>query len=545
MTLAAAVIDRLVDNGIDTVFGIPGKQTLPLNEAIDGREDVQFLMARHETAVSQAAWGYAETSGRPAATVVVPGPGDMNAMNGLKNAYNDNTPLVHIAVETDPEIRGRDGIHETPPETYDTVTRENRVVKNPDGVLSAVEHAVETATTAPQGPVRLGIPKSYLPAAKPPGGVAEIEASAPSGPPAETVADAAAVLDGADAPVIIAGGGVRSADASEELRAFAERYDAPVLTTYKGKGVIPEDHPLSAGVLCGATTPEIHEYVAEADAALAVGTDFDELVTRGRTLSVPDSLVHVTLNADDLGTNYEPAVGIVADAKPTLAALTAEVPASDHRGEAVADRLRESVSRRVEELVDSESPLTSPGALRAVRAAVPEAAIVAADAGGFRIWALATFPATGPRSYVNHGSWATMGSGLPSALGAQAANPDADVVALTGDGGLMMAVHELHTAAAEDLPVTTVVFRNEDYAIISDGAERDHGLPPGSYAWADSPIDFVALAESMGVSATRAASPGAVREAVAAAVDADEPRLIEVPTDPSEPQASDYLTRSD
>ena len=184
-----------------------------------------------------------------AATVVVPGPGDMNAMNGLKNAYNDNTLLVHIAVETDPEIRGRDGIHETPPETYDTVTRENRVVKNPDGVLAAVERAVETATTAPQGPVRLGIPKSYLPAAEPPGGVAEIEASAPSGPPAETVADAAAVLDGADAPVIIAGGGVRSADASEELRAFAERYDAPVLTTYKGKGVIPEDHPLSAGVL--------------------------------------------------------------------------------------------------------------------------------------------------------------------------------------------------------------------------------------------------------------------------------------------------------
>ncbi|MFC6736935.1 thiamine pyrophosphate-binding protein, partial [Halolamina salina] len=179
MTLAAAVIDRLVEHGIDTVFGIPGKQTLPLNEAVDGRDDVQFVMARHETAVSQQAWGYAETSGRPAATVVVPGPGDMNAMNGLKNAYNDNTPLVHIAVETDPEVRGRDGIHETPPETYDTVTKANRVVKNPDGVLAEVERAVETATTAPKGPVRLGIPKSYLPAAAPKGGVAVTDTGQP------------------------------------------------------------------------------------------------------------------------------------------------------------------------------------------------------------------------------------------------------------------------------------------------------------------------------------------------------------------------------
>ncbi|MFD1567413.1 thiamine pyrophosphate-binding protein, partial [Halolamina litorea] len=190
MTLAASVIDRLVEAGIDTVFGIPGKQTLPLNEAIDGRDDVRFVMARHETAVSQQAWGYAETSGRPAATVVVPGPGDMNAMNGLKNAYNDNTPLVHIAVETDPEVRGRDGIHETPPETYDTVTKENRVVKNPDGVLAEVERAVETATTAPKGPVRLGIPKSYLPGSTPNGGVGEIDAGELSRPLADAVADA-------------------------------------------------------------------------------------------------------------------------------------------------------------------------------------------------------------------------------------------------------------------------------------------------------------------------------------------------------------------
>ncbi len=395
MTLGSVVIDRLVENGIETVFGIPGKQTLPLNEAIDGRDDIQFVMARHETAVSHQAWGYAETTGEPAATVVVPGPGDMNAMNGLKNALNDNTPLVHIAVETDPEVRGRDGIHETPPDTYDNVVKENRVVKNPEGVAAEVERAVATATTAPKGPVRLGIPKSFLPSSGVVGDHSAVETPDPASPTMESLSDAATLLASADAPVVIAGGGVRSADASDELVAFAEQYEVPVLTTYKGKGVISETHPLAAGVLCGGTTPEMDEYVGEADAALAVGTDFDELVTRGRSLDVSETLIHVTLNPDDLGTNYDPAVGLVADARLTLAALTEELPDSDHQAETVASRLRRSVERRVETLVDGEPPLTSPGALDAVREALPEETVVTADAGGFRIWTSPVSPRWG------------------------------------------------------------------------------------------------------------------------------------------------------
>lgn len=542
MTLGALVIDRLVENGIDTVFGIPGKQTLPLNEAIDGRDDIRFVMARHETAVSHQAWGYAETTGKPAATFVVPGPGDMNAMNGLKNALNDCTPMVHIAVETDPEVRGRDGIHETPPDTYDNVVKENILVKNPEGVIAELERAIQVATTAPKGPVRLGIPKSFLPADVPVGQLGDQPEPETPSVPMDAVANAATLLGAADSPVIIAGGGVRAADAADDLVAVAERLDAPVLTTYKGKGVIPETHPLSAGVLCGGSTPEMHAFVADCDAALGVGTDFDELVTRGRSLAVPDALVHVTLDPDDLGTNYDPAIGIVADAGETLSRLKNELPAdSDHGAATRTEEIRAATEARVEELADGSLPLTSPEALRAVRAALPEDTIVTADAGGFRIWTLATFPAMGPRSYVNPGSWATMGTGLPSALGAQVAHPEENVVALSGDGGLMMCIHELHTAAAEDLPVTVVVFRNNDYAIISEGAERGHGMAPNSYAWANAPIDFVALAESMGVSATQAQTPAEIQEAVAAANDADEPRLVEVPTDPTEPQASSWL----
>ncbi len=159
MRVSRAVIDCLVDNGIDTVFGIPGKQSLPLNEGIDDNDNLDFVVARHETAVTHQAWGYAETSGRMAGTVVIPGPGDMNAMNGLKNALNDCTPLLHIAIETEPELRGGDAIHETPPDTYDNAVKENIVVKNPESTLVDLQRAITIARTPPKGPVRLGTPE--------------------------------------------------------------------------------------------------------------------------------------------------------------------------------------------------------------------------------------------------------------------------------------------------------------------------------------------------------------------------------------------------
>ncbi|MFA9417072.1 thiamine pyrophosphate-binding protein [Natrinema sp. HArc-T2] len=547
MDVSRGVIERLVENGIDTVFGVPGTQTLPLNEAIETRDDVRFVMARHETAVSHQAWGYAETSGRPAATVVVPGPGDMNAMNGLKNAYNDCTPLVHLAVETEPEIRGGDGIHETPPETYDTVVKDNVLVERPESTTVVLEEAIAIAETPPKGPVRVGIPKSVLTMDVPlatPGTYSRESITSVADRDITTAAD---VLAAAEEPVIVAGGGVRAAGASDELRRVADRLGAPVVTTYKGKGVLPDGPDgYVAGTLSSSAAPELLELLADADAALAVGTDFDAVATRAWSIDLPDTLVHVTLESDDLGTGYEPTVGIIADAAVALSALKS---ALDDRtvatgdGDAVerASAVRQATSDRLADLRTESSPITSVSALEAVREAIPREAIVTVDAGGFRVWGLNAFEAAGPRSYVNPGSWATMGTGLPSGIGAQFANPADDVVVLTGDGGLLMCVHELHTAVAEELPLTVVVFVNEDYAIISDDADRNYDLEAGTYGWADAPIDFVGLAESLGLRAERAATPAEIQSRLAAAIDADEPVVLAVPTDPREPQASDWM----
>ncbi|WP_254761902.1 thiamine pyrophosphate-binding protein [Natrinema marinum] len=546
MDVSRAVIQRLTANGIDTVFGIPGKQTLPLNETIGTRDDIRFVVARHETAVTHQAWGYAETSGRMAATAVIPGPGDMNAMNGLKNALNDCTPMVHIAVETEPEIRGGDGIHETPPDTYDNVVKENLLVDHPESTIAVLEEAIAVAETPPKGPVRVGIPKNFLAMDVPLASPAEYSRESVTGVADRDIEAAADSLAAADEPVIVAGGGVRWAEASDDLRRVADRLGAPVVTTYKGKGILPDgDDGYVAGSLSGSASPELLELLADADAALAVGTDFDAVATRAWDVEVPETLVHVTLEPDDLGTGYEPTVGIVADAGAALAALEdaladREVAADDAVDRAAA--VREATGDRLEELRGSSPPITSVSALETARDAIPEEATVAVDAGGFRVWGLNVFEATGPRSYVNPGSWATMGTGLPSGIGAQLANPDDDVVVLTGDGGLMMCVHELHTAVSEDLPLTVVVFTNEDYAIISDDAGRNYDLSEGEYEWANAPIDFERLATSLGMRAEHAETPDEIQSTLASAIDADEPVLLEVPTDPREPQASDWMS---
>jgi acetolactate synthase-1/2/3 large subunit len=540
-----AIIDCLTENGIDALFGIPGKQSLPLNEAISERDDIRFVVARHETAVSHQAWGYAETSGGMAGTVVIPGPGDMNAMNGLKNALNDCTPLLHVAVETEPEIRGGDGIHETPPDTYDNVVKENITVETPQSTVAELQRAIDAARTPPKGPVRIGIPKNFLSMDVELAERGETDPPSVGGVPETKVEAAATLLAGASKPIIVAGGGVRAADASDELRAVAERLEAPVVPTYKGKAVFPDEHELMGGVLCGGAGRPTKELIADADAALGVGTDFDAVSFRHWSIEIPEDLVHVTLAADDIGTGYDPAVGIVADAARTLDALDAALAersiASETGPERAADT-REAIDSRLAELRDvTEPPLTSVAALDAIREATPRDAVVSPDAGGFRLWALVSFPAYEPRDWVTPGSWATMGSGVPGAIGAKLANPDQDVVALTGDGGLLMCLHELHTLAHEAIDVTVVVLDNSDYAIISEEAGRSYRMDDGEYGWGETPVSYTTVAEGLGLDVERAETPDEIETTVADAIESDGATLVEIPTDPYEPQSGVWM----
>ncbi len=547
MTLGRAIVDTLVESGVDTVFGIPGTQTLPMNKAIEGRDDIDFVMSRHETAVPHEAWGYAETTGTPAATLVVPGPGDMNSMNGLKNALNDCTPLIHFSMETEPELRGGDAIHETPPDTYENVVKENIHVKNSEGTIAEVKRALAIAQTPPKGPVRIGIPRNFLEMNVNHATSGRVTREFVSEPPTEEINEAVEVLENARNPIIIAGGGVRSAGAADVLRSVAEKLDAPVFHTHKGKGLLPEDHYLSAGLTFAGAVQALRDVIAEADAALAVGTDFDLLASHNWSFEIPEErLIHVTLNPDDIGTGYSPGLGIMADAGDVLERIDRKLPNREPAGENERVQAIKAANREVLAPLreDTEPPLNSVVALDAIREALPREAIVTADSGGSRLWTLAAFEAYGPHRYLNTGSWASMGTGLPGAIGAQVGNPDVPAVSIVGDGGVMMAIHELHTMATEGIPLTVVILNNSDYAIISDSAKNNFDIERGQYAWEDCPLDFRQISEGMGVRTEQATTPEEIVESVSTAVGMDEPAVVEVRTDPDEPQAIGFMMKS-
>lgn len=543
MHVSQAIVDRLLANGVTVMFGIPGTQTLPLNEAIEQQDGIRYVMARHETAVSHQAWGYAETSDGMAAVLVVPGPGDMNAMNGLKNALNDTTPLLHLTVETEPELRGGDAIHETPPDTYDNVLKENLLANSPASTPAVIERAIAAARTPPQGPVRVGIPRNFL--SKEVGEIetADVDRRRPGAVSAAALERTASLLSAAEAPMVVAGGGIRRSEATEPLRRVAELLDAPVTTTLKGKGTFPENHALSAGALT-SWDPRIESLVERSDLVLAVGTDLDAVTTGNWSVPLPDRLIHVTLDPNDLGRGYEPTIGLLADAGEFLAGVLERASpevANERDGEAGAAAVRQGRAERLAALRDEKRRLTSPGLCAAARDAIPRDAVVTADGGGLRIWMNEAFTAYPEGWYVQPGSWATMGTALPSAIGAALAEGDQPVVAIVGDGGLMMSIHELHTVVVESLPVTTLVANNDGYAIISEAAAREFEMETGAYDWESGPVEFTRVAAGLGMAAVRVDSAAGVREALDDALTAAEPRLIEVMTAPHEPQAFHWM----
>ncbi|WP_226482826.1 thiamine pyrophosphate-binding protein [Natrinema amylolyticum] len=536
--------DALVDAGIDLLVGLPGTQTLPLDRTVDRRDDIRYMMARHETAIPHVAWGHYEAGGDVAATLTVPGPGDTNAMHGLKNALDDRVPLIHIAADADPEDRGKGPIHEIEPDTYDNVVKENYSIKRPVEFHQAVRTGIETALTPPCGPVRLGVPKPLLDAEfrSPP---VTIDPPTSRFDGDEEYRAATRLLADAERPVVSLGVGARRSGDPDAIRALVERLDAAVVTSYKGKGVFPEDDPRWLGTT-GSHLPAGAERALEAaDVVLALGTRFDGVTTADWSLPMGESLVHVTLDSSRIDVAYDSDVAIVADVASAVDrlrdGLRSEAPRPDGAwdGAAVGDRVRAEYDEQLSDsgLLEDDVPIATAGALRTLRDVLPRETVVTTDIGGFRLWAKQTFETSEPETYVTAGSWAGMGVGIPAAIGAKLARPERPVVALTGDGGAMMCLQELHTAAAYDLDVLTILFNNEDYGIISKSPAIDQYAEGHRFDW--SSPDFVAIAEGFGCRSETVQTLSGLESAVDAALAREDgPELIDVRVDPDEPTAA-------
>ena len=535
--------DALLAHGIDLLVGLPGTQTLPLDRVVGSREGIEYVMARHETAIPHVAWGHYEASGRPAATLTVPGPGETNAMHGLKNALEDCVPIVHITGDIHPDEMGKKPIHEIDPGTYDPVVKENVRVTNAVDLPAAIERGITAALTPPYGPVRLGIPNRIFDSAFSAPTVS-VEPERISRDNDSRFDQAADMLGEAERPVVYVGGGVRrSPDGPAAIRALVDELDATVVTSYKGKGVFPEDDPRFMGVTGSSLPPGARAALTHADTVASFGTDFDGVTTAGWQIPFGEQLIHVTLDPDAIDVAYESDLAIIEDAGRAARAIRDRLSGREPPerwdpakvGKAVRDEYLTYLTN--EGAFDDTPEFTTPAVLHTIRENIPRDTVVALDVGGFRLWALQAFEAYQPTEMIAAGSWAGMGVGLPAAIGAKLARPETPVVCLTGDGGLLMCIHELATAVEQELDIVIVVSNNRDFGIISkkSGFRTEGGDHP--FAW--DPPSFPRIAEGFGCHGEAVDDAAALSAALDSALDRDGPSLIDVDIPTKELTASD------
>ena len=508
---ADALVAQLEDLGVDVVFGIPGVHNLAIFDSLQ-RSSIRTIVVRHEQTAGYAADGYARATGRLGVCVTTTGPGAANAATAMGEARASRSPILHISTQVESRIlegkTGRFSLHESPKqvELMAAVGNWSARVARPEAIASMVARAALEAFAGRRGPAFLEIPHDFLsvPMAKPKRAV-PAPRRLPKPRPTE-IARATKMLDASELPIIWAGGGVIASGAEEALIEVAEALDAPVVTTFAGKGAIPPDHPLALGL--PPHQPEVTRLISNADSLLAVGTDFDGMNTQGWRLRLPRPRVVINVESDDLRRNYAADVAVESDAKAALEALAKKLEPR-HRPAAAAGAKRVAQTRRAaQRALHANKEFRQPFAfVERLQAAIPSDAMLVADMAVAGYWAAGYYTPAGPRSFAYPLGWGTLGFAFPAAIGAAAAGRK--VVVVCGDAGFLFAPGELATAIQERLDIVIVLVNDGGYGMLRfDEDERFDER----FAVDLATPDFTALARSFGAKARKGSAEALDRD---------------------------------
>lgn len=529
MTGGMAIVEALIANGVDTVFGLPGAQMYPLFDALQQHSGrIRTYGARHEQTCGYMAFGYARSTGRPGVLAVVPGPGVLNTTAALCTAMGCNAPVLCLTGQVPCAFlgRGRGHLHELPDQlgTLRSLVKWAGRIERPADAPEMVNEAFRQMLSGRPGPVALEMcwdtmaQRGHvvpLPAA--------IIPNAPSPSPLEIEA-AAELLAKAERPLILTGSGAQHA--SSEIRALAEALDAPVAAFRGGRGVVPEDHVL------GISSHAAWRLWPETDAVVAIGTRAEMPYMRWTgmmglidTPTAPPHLIRIDIDPAEMR-RLVPHVPIVADAAEGARALMEAVVRL--RGKRPSSRAARDRIARVKADARAAIEKVQPqlAYLDVIREVLPRDGILTIELCQVGFGSYFGYPVLEPRTYISEGYQGTLGFGFPSALGVKAAHPDKPVVCITGDGGFQFAATELATAKQEGIALVTILFNNSAFGNVL----RDQRTSFGNRvigASLQNP-DFLALAKAFSVAAHRVASPEQLKPVLAAALQASEPVLIEV-----------------
>jgi acetolactate synthase-1/2/3 large subunit/sulfoacetaldehyde acetyltransferase len=540
MSAGQAVVEALRLEGVRYIFGVVGSCYVEILDALYARSDIRFLGVRHEQVAAHMADAYARAGGQPGVCMATNGPGATNLITGVASAYMNHAPVIVLTGAPMISQMLRDSFQELDQLTlFRPVTKAQIQIQRAERIPELFRHAFRLAMAGKKGPVLVDLPRDML------NETVDVDFIPPEryrwtqrdAGDAELIARAVAALAQAQAPVIIAGGGVIWSEAQAAVLELAERLTAAIVTSYGHNDAVPHDHPLVIGALGRAGSPEAAEAVRAADVVLAVGTRLGHFTTFYDHRYIPASakVIQIDVDEKELGRHYALEVGIVGDAKAVLGGILQGLgrqPLQEARWAAVQTWRQRRQARLATAGQPDVLPLKPQRVYRELRQVLPRHTIVTLDAGAAASHAYNQLDFYEPRTFITPGDLGCVGAGFPSALGAKLARPDRPVVCLCGDGGFLMTSQDLETAVRERIPVITVVMTNNCWG--SEKAYQKYFFHE-RYVGSDfTNPRFDEYARLFGALGLRAEKPEELRPALEKALAATVPTVIEIPVDPDE-----------
>jgi acetolactate synthase-1/2/3 large subunit len=537
MSGAKALIESLKKQKVEVIFGIPGGYVLPIYDVLYD-SDIKHILMRHEQCAAHAADGYARASGRVGVCMSTSGPGATNLVTGIANAYMDSSPIIAFTGNVPRAFIGKDAFQETDIVGVTTpITKCNFQITSAKEIHKIVKTAFYVASTGRPGPVLVDLPKdtqTEVDNMEFDNGVSLRGYKPNVEPHPLQIEKAVKLLIQAERPVIVAGGGVITSGASREILALAELLVAPVSTTLMGKGCIPENHPLSLGMLGMHGTIAANKIVPEADVLLAVGMRFTDRSTgKAETFCRDAKIIHIDIDSAEIGKNIRPHVPIVADAKIALKAIQDRLVKSFRKKERSTWMSRVQEQKKQQAEMENKDGMTPMHLLAELRKILPENAIITTEVGQNQMWAALYLKSYKPRTFISSGGLGTMGFGFPASLGAKVACPNVPVVDIAGDGSFVMTEQDLASSVACKIPVTVIVLNNSVLGMVAQWQRLFYNRRYSGIDLGKNP-DFVKLAEAYGAQGVRVGSPEEFVKAVKAAIKSDVTTVVDVPISPEQ-----------
>ncbi|MGE3780604.1 MAG: biosynthetic-type acetolactate synthase large subunit [Pirellulaceae bacterium] len=479
MTGADILVKSLVDHGVEVIFAYPGGASMPLHQALTRYSDrIRTILPRHEQGGTFAAQGYARTTGRPGVCMATSGPGATNLVTGIADAKLDSIPLIAITGQVGRDVIGTDAFQETPiVEVCRGITKHHYLATNVHDLPRIMKEAFHVATTGRPGPVLIDMPKDVqnercVPDFDAPMNLPGYRLTTPLAQP-EQIRQVAAAVRLAKRPIIYAGGGIIASEASSELREFARKTNIPVTMTVMGLGAFPSDDSLSMDMLGMHGSVYSNWAVRDCDLLIALGVRFDDRVTgKVEAFARHAKIVHIDIDPSEINKNKEAHIPIVSDVKFALQELNKFVEPRNDLGDWVAQcqRWKKEHPFKFDEHFDGI--LQQHAISELSRLTSNRRTIVSVGVGQHQMWAAQFFKFREPRTWMSSSGLGTMGFGLPAAMGAQAAFPDALCIDIDGDGSFQMNIQELATCYCEGLPVKVLLLNNQHLGMVVQWEDR-------------------------------------------------------------------------